>query len=136
MALSSVSIPVNSSVLLPFEVILVLDLMKFAQFLNFKKDISLMYMNSNKCLGLLSDQFVHVFETHVGKCFHDSNNFSLFLLKFLKLFFLTFFKAFLYFICPKSLDTEKGNLRWISCDKVLKTHREAVLATSLGYRSN
>jgi hypothetical protein len=95
-----------------------------------------MDMNCNECLGLLSDQFVHVFEAHLGKSFHDSYNFSLFLLEFLKFFFLTFLKAFLDFVSPKSLDTEKGNLRWISCDKVLKTHREAVLATSLGYRSN
>lgn len=120
--MSSISIPVNSGVLLPFEVILVLDLMLFAQVLDFKEDISLMYMNCNECLSLLSDQFVHVFETHLGKYIHESNNFSLFLFEFWELFFLTLFKAFLYFISPKSLDTEKSNLRWISGDKVLKTH--------------
>jgi len=120
--LTGVSIPVNSGVLLPFEVILVLDLVGFAQILDFVEDISLMDMNCNECLSLLSDQFVHVFEAHFGKSFHDSNNFSLFLLEFLKLFFLTFLKAFLDFVSPKSLDTEKGNLRWISSDKVLKSH--------------
>jgi len=81
-----------------------------------------MYMNCNECFGLLSNQFVHVFETHVGKMFHVTNDEFLILLEFLKLFFLTLFKAFLYFISPKSLDTEKSNLRWISGDKVLKTH--------------
>ena len=96
--------------------------MLFAQVLDFKEDISLMYMNCNECLSLLSDQFVHVFETHVGKMLHDTNDEFLILLEFLKLFFLTLFKAFLYFISPKSLDTEKSNLRWISGDKVLKTH--------------
>jgi hypothetical protein len=121
-ALTGVGIPVDSSVLLPLEVVLVLDLVGFAQFLDFKEDISLMDMNCNECLSLLSDQFVHVFEAHVGKLFHDSDNFSLFLLELLKLFFLTLLKAFLDFVSPKSLDTKKGNLRWISSDEVFKTH--------------
>ena len=135
-ALTGVGIPVNSGVLLPFEIVLVLDLVGFAQFLDFEEDISLMDMNCDECLGLLSDQFVHVFEAHVGKLFHDSNNFSLFLLELLKLFFLTLLEAFLDFVSPKSLDTEKGNLRWIGGNEVLKTHGEAILATSLGNRSN
>jgi len=81
-----------------------------------------MYMNCNECFGLLSNQFVHVFETHVGKMFHDTNDEFLILLEFLKLFFLTLFKAFLNFVCPKSLDTEKSNLRWVSCNEIMKRH--------------
>jgi hypothetical protein len=134
--LSSISIPINSSVLLPFEIILVLDLVLFTQFLDFKEDISLMDMNCNHCFSLLSDQFVHVFETHVRKSFHDTKDISLFLLELLKLFFLTLFKAFFYFVSPKSLDTKKGNLRWISSDEIFKRHREAILATFLSDTSN
>ena len=96
--------------------------MLLAQFLNLKEDVSLMDMNCNKCFGLLSDQFVHVFEAHSGKLFHDSNDIFLFLLEFLKLFFLVLLEAFLYFISPESLDTEKGDLRWIGSDEVLKSH--------------
>ena len=120
--LSGLNIPVDSGVLLPLEVIFVLDLVLFAQFLDLEEDISLMDMNCNEGFGLLSDQFVHVLEAHCGKLFHDSNDIFLFLLEFLKLFFLVLFKAFLDFVSPESLDTKKGNLRWISCNEVLKTH--------------
>ena len=120
--MTGISIPVNSGVLLPFEVILILDLVLFAQFLDLEEDISLMDMNCNEGFGLLSDQFVHVLEAHCGKLFHDSNDIFLFLLEFLKLFFLVLLEAFLYFISPESLDTEKGDLRWIGSNKVLKSH--------------
>jgi len=129
--LSRFGVPVDSCVLLPLKVILVLDLVEFAQILDLEEDISLMDMNSNKCLSLLSDKFVHVFKTHVGKSFHDSKDISLFLLELLELFFIIFLKALLNFIGPKSLDTEKGNLGLVSITEFFKWHGEAVLATSL-----
>ena len=58
--MAGLSIPVDSGVLLPLEVILVLNLVLFAKFLNLKEDISLMYMDCNECLSLLSYKFVHV----------------------------------------------------------------------------
>ena len=121
---------------MPFEIVLVFDLVLFAQLLDFEEDISLMYMNGNECLSLLSNQLVHVFETHVGEVFHDSNNISLLFLELLKLLFLTLLEAFFDLVSPKSLDTEKGNLRWVSCDEVFKGKREAVLATSLSNASD
>ena len=120
--LSGFGVPVDSGVLLPLEIVLVLDLVLFAQFLDLEEDISLMDMNGNEGFGLLSDEFVHVFEAHSGKLFHDSNDVFLFLLELLELFFLVLLKAFLDFVSPKSLDTEKGNLRWIGGNEVLKTH--------------
>tara|TARA_B110000285_G_scaffold185909_1_gene211019 strand:- start:32 stop:634 length:603 start_codon:yes stop_codon:yes gene_type:complete len=120
--ITSFGIPVDSGILLPFEVILILNLVLFAQFLDFKEDISLMDMNSNKCFSLLSDQFVHVFEAHLGKIFHDTKDISLFLLEFLKLFFLTLFEAFFNFVSPKSLDTKKSNLGLILGNEFFEAH--------------
>ena len=78
--MTGLSIPVDSGVLLPLEVILILDLVLFAHVLDFEEDISLMYMNGNECLSLLSDKFVHVsIQAHLGKSAHDSNDISLLL---------------------------------------------------------
>jgi hypothetical protein len=128
--------PVASCVLSPCEIICIFNLILDAFLSNFSEDFELSYMDCYECLNSSSQLLVHFFKTHLGQITKNLMQVFLLLFKLGNLLFVASLKAFTNIECPQNLDTEKGNLRWISEGEVSSGHRVAILGTLLASESN